>query len=138
MVGLVVRQWCYVTTNNITILCFHWWRGARRLGAAFLFVSHSGGMHNHLPKGLQTSFSYNIGLINPDGAFPTTEKECRSREVALAMKQSGCFHNNRINIFCFHRRVEGLVLHVCVSPIQVADKHSFPNGSQNHFTTPLT
>ena len=67
--------------------------------------------------------SRNPGVINPDEAFLITQKkEIKSEGMALARIQRDSAHTKNINIFCFHWKAEGLVLHFCLSPIQVTDK----------------
>jgi len=96
---------------------------SRWLGITFLSASHAGGRQHGFQHGSQTGFSYNPEFINPyEAFFNYIQKEFQSKGMALAMIQRDSAHTNNINIFCFHVVVEGLVLHVCLSLIQVTDK----------------
>ena len=71
------------------------------------------------------AFSHTIDLNNPDHTFPITKMHIKkgwlwlwSRGVALTT------HN--INVFRIHWRVDGVVLHFCLCPIQVANNIAFP------------
>ena len=99
------------TTNNITILCFHW-----RVNSCVL---HFCRPPRQVADHMAFPMVHNIALfIQP---WPSIHRwsfsnysvnACSSKGVALAMRQDGYYHNNQHQYICFHLRVEGLVLHL--------------------------
>ena len=91
---------------------------SRRLGIAFLSLPHLGDRQN----GFQHCFFVQPWAYTPRCSFSNyIQKDIHSKGMALAMVQKDSAHTQNINIFCFHWRVESLVLHFCLPPIPVAD-----------------
>ena len=53
--------------------------------------------------------------------------------MALAMRQKGGSQNKQHQYIMFYCGVAGVVLHVCLSPIRVADKIAFPMVHKKFF-----
>ena len=68
---------------------------------------------------------YNPELIDADEAFLVTQRTSTPNELIWQWVQQDSAHTNHINLCCFHWRVEGLVLHFCLSIIQMACNMTF-------------